>query len=255
MTPAVILRLSRKSGTALFASALLFTLSAGAHALGTPSNAQHAATQTSSVPDAYKLNMMIRTTLIALNHANRTGNYTVLRDLAAPVFHGTNNPARLAEIFAKLRARDLDLSPILFFQPKLRRPAEIDENGLLRLTGFFETRPERISFDLLFQPVQESWRLFGLAVDVAPPEVKATGAVGAGPRQQAARRSPAQDGVRESVAPRETTFVRQAASIPTPERRPLPPKTWRTQPLPAEVQSPSAGQGASEQARSSFWPF
>ena len=34
-----------------------------------------------AMPDAYKLNMLIRTTLIALSQANQTGNYSVLRDL------------------------------------------------------------------------------------------------------------------------------------------------------------------------------
>jgi hypothetical protein len=132
--------------------------------------AQTAAAEAPQVPDPYKLNMLIRTTLIALNQANRTGNYTVLRDLAAPAFQRTNNAARLAEIFAKLRKRDLNLSPILFFQPKLRSPANLTDNGLLRLTGYFETKPEQISFDMLFQPVENDWRLFGLAVDVAPPK-------------------------------------------------------------------------------------
>src|SRR6266702_4668463 len=47
--------------------------------------------------------MLIRSTLLALDQANKTGNYTVLRDLGAPGFQA-NTAARLAEIFAKQRA-------------------------------------------------------------------------------------------------------------------------------------------------------
>src|SRR4051812_18904799 len=43
--------------------------------------------------------ILIRSTLLALDHANRTGNYTVLRDLGAPGFYTANTAARLAEIF------------------------------------------------------------------------------------------------------------------------------------------------------------
>jgi ligand-binding sensor domain-containing protein len=44
--------------------------------------------------------------------------------------------------------------------------------GRVRLTGFFPTRPLRISFDLIFQSVNGQWRLF--AVSVATPEAPAT---------------------------------------------------------------------------------
>src|SRR5262245_20468190 len=57
--------------------------------------AQAQAALPQGMPDAYKLNLLIRTTVIAVNQANRTGNYSVLRDLAAPGFQASNNPAQL----------------------------------------------------------------------------------------------------------------------------------------------------------------
>jgi hypothetical protein len=58
-----------------------------------------------SVPDDLKLIILIRTSLIALNRANLTGNYSVLRDMAAPGFQQANNAAQLAQIFSDLRNR------------------------------------------------------------------------------------------------------------------------------------------------------
>ena len=121
------------------------------------------------MPDAYKLNMLIRTTLIALSQANQTGNYSVLRDLGTPQFQSTNSDARLGEIFSALRLRNLDFSPVLFFDPKLIRPAAIGANGMLRLTGYIDTRPERVLFDLGFESVQGQWRLAAIVVDMNTP--------------------------------------------------------------------------------------
>lgn len=122
-----------------------------------------------AIPDDYRLNLLIRTTLIALNQANATRNYTVLRDLAAPGFQHANPAAALDEIFAALRKRNLDLSPILFFEPKLIRPPEINDRGMLRLSGFIPSQPEQVWFDFLFQHVDNRWQLFAISVDVRPP--------------------------------------------------------------------------------------
>jgi hypothetical protein len=62
------------------------------------------------VPDDLKLIILIRTALIALNQANLTGNYSVLRDIATPSFQQANNPARAAFV---------------------------NDQGMLRITGFF----------------------------------------------------------------------------------------------------------------------
>jgi hypothetical protein len=85
--------------------------------------------------------MLIFSSLIALNQANMTGNYSVLRDIGAPAFQ-SNSAARIAEALPNLRQRNLDLSPVLLFQPKLLGPPILDAKGMLRVTGFFPTPPE-----------------------------------------------------------------------------------------------------------------
>ena len=104
----------------------------------------------SPIPDGVALNILIRRTLLTLNDANWSGNYSVLRDLASPAFQSANNPAKLATVFAKLRSRNLDLAPILLFDPKLVRQPQITKTGMLRLSGFLPTRPQQVNFDMLF---------------------------------------------------------------------------------------------------------
>jgi hypothetical protein len=111
---------------------------------------------------------LIRATLITLNDANRTGNYTVLRDLASPDFQASNTAADLAQVFADLRRRNFDLFAAALAAPQLATPPYLDPNQMLRLTGHFPTRPLQINFDLTFQNVNGQWRLFGIAVATPP---------------------------------------------------------------------------------------
>jgi hypothetical protein len=114
---------------------------------------------------------LIRSTLLTLNDANRTGNYTVLRDLAAPDFQIRNTAADLAQIFADLRRRNFDLYGAALLAPQLTAAPTLDAEKRLLLTGFFPTRPQQINFDLSFQSVGGQWRLFGIAIATpdAPP--------------------------------------------------------------------------------------
>ncbi len=121
-----------------------------------------------TVPDSNAIAILVRTTVIALAHANRTGNYTVLRELGSPGFRRANTAARLAEIFADLRKRNLDIGPTVLFPVRLTRPAAIDKQGMLRLTGLFPTRPMSVAFDLAYERVQGRWLLFGISIKVTP---------------------------------------------------------------------------------------
>lgn len=118
-----------------------------------------------AMPTDDKLIMLINSSLIALNQANATGNYTVLREMAAPGFQQANSAAKLSQAFKELRSRNLDLTPVLLFQPKLYQRPAMSDKGMIRVTGYFPTSPERVNFDLIFQPVHGKWRLYGIAAN------------------------------------------------------------------------------------------
>lgn len=109
--------------------------------------------------------ILIRSSLLALDQANKTGNYTVLRDIGAPGFQN-NTAARLGEIFAKLRNDNLDLSGVAVIDPQLNLLPQIEANGLMRMAGFFPSVPTQVNFDLSFAPVNGQWRLFGISVSI-----------------------------------------------------------------------------------------
>jgi hypothetical protein len=94
--------------------------------------------------------ILIRSALLALDEANKTGNYSVLRDLGAPGFQQANSDARLAEIFAPQRKTE--------FRSFRRRgagtatePVAADRSqGHLRMAGFFPSVPTQVNFELLY---------------------------------------------------------------------------------------------------------
>ena len=107
--------------------------------------------------------ILIRETLIALDQANKTGNYTVLRDLGAPGFQA-NSAARLAEIFAQQRKDNIDLSGAAVIDPQLTLLPQIEANGMMHMAGFFPSVPTQVNFEMAFAPVDGRWRLFALSV-------------------------------------------------------------------------------------------
>lgn len=109
--------------------------------------------------------MLVRSALLALDHANKSGNYTVLRDIGAPGFQA-NTAARLSEIFAKLRNDKIDLSGVAVIEPQLSLLPQIEPNGMMRMAGFFPSVPSQVNFDLLYAPVDGQWRLFGISVSI-----------------------------------------------------------------------------------------
>ena len=114
------------------------------------------------VPDDMALAKLLWSTMAAVDHANKTGNYSVLRSLGSPGFQQANSVQNLAAVFAVLREERLDLADTLIFQPVYEfQPAIVQ--GLLRLRGAFRMRPRGVQFDLLYQ-WNGGWTLHGVAV-------------------------------------------------------------------------------------------
>jgi len=126
------------------------------------SGAAQAQSKKPTVPDSRTLSILVRTTMIAFNHANLTGNYTVLRDLAAPSFAEVNSAAKLADIFRTWRERKLDISTIVSFPPEFIEAPKITKRNQLHVEGYFPTSPLQVNFGMLFQLIDGRWRLFGM---------------------------------------------------------------------------------------------
>lgn len=107
---------------------------------------------------------LVWSTMIALDNANRTGDYSILHALGAPAFQKSNSVGSLYDTFRGFRESQTDLGHTILIEPTYYLPRTIDQKGMLRLRGGFETRPMAIRFDLIFQQVGGAWQLFAISV-------------------------------------------------------------------------------------------
>ena len=139
------------------------------------------------------LTVIIKDTIIALHHANMTGNYSVLRDMGTPILRENFDQTALAAAFANLRARKIDLSPAYFLSPNLTKTPELNKDNELVVTAFLPTQPLRIQFELRFMQLDGRWRLSGIGVDaLQPPGPQASAAASPPPPAPAQQPAPSQ---------------------------------------------------------------
>jgi hypothetical protein len=119
---------------------------------------------TQPLPDELTRARLIWSTMLAIQQADESGNYSVLRDISAPAFQMINDPSKLGQIFTGIRATNIDLSNTLLLAPTYTRAPAIDNQGMLHLEGGFGLRPTAVLFNLTFQWVFNRWKLFGVSV-------------------------------------------------------------------------------------------
>lgn len=183
---------------------------------------------------------LVRSILVAVNNANLTGNYTVLRDLGSPSFTTSNSAADLSERFKPLRDSQVDLSPILLLPINLSRPPEIDSEGRLDVEGVVPMRPLLVSFRMRFEAVNSSWRLSDLAIGLnasVDPDQQASES-DAEPEAPAEAEPEAQAQSNEDAQSETATATETAApATPPAPSRPAPPRS-----IPLPTPKPEVGQ-------------
>jgi len=164
-------------GPARFAPVLIIALAAGiapaafaqSPAPQRPPAAQRpTASQTIPTPDRNTQLKLIWTIMSAIDQANRTGNYSVLRDLSTAKFQADANQAALGAAFAPLRAQPIDVADSFLLAPVLDAQSGMTAPTAIRLKGHFPMRPLGLSFDMIFEWERGAWRLSGLAVEGRP---------------------------------------------------------------------------------------
>jgi hypothetical protein len=126
--------------------------------------AQPVAPARAPMPDNAKLTLLIQMHIAALSQANLTGNYSVLHALGSPAFQAVNSAAQLAANFTVFRSQGIDISPAILLPPMLTGPPKMEGADLLRVSGQYDTKPQRVVFEMAFQAVNNAWRLAGISV-------------------------------------------------------------------------------------------
>lgn len=156
---------------AFFVSAVCLALAAPAQAqqaqpTGTPQSQLSVQPPPSMrpTPGALELSKLIWSTMAAVDHANRSGNYSVLRDISSQSFQIQNNAARLSEIFKGIREGRIDLSNTLLVPPTYSQAPQMVQEDAFRVQGIFQMRPVSVGFDIYYQWEQGTWKLAGISI-------------------------------------------------------------------------------------------
>ena len=122
-----------------------------------------------ATPGQLELSKLLWSTIAAVDHANQSGNYSVLRDISAQGFQIQFNPARLTELFSGLRRLNVDLSNAFLVPPTYYEAPQMVSDDTFRARGIFQLRPIAIQFEVYYQWEQGRWKLFG--VELKPQEM------------------------------------------------------------------------------------
>ena len=162
-------------------------------AAATPQPAPAAA---ATPPSPEQLVALIRSTVMAVNQANLTGNYSVLRELGAPGFQHAQTQESLSRSFEGFRKSQIDTGITAAVIPQLTAAPLFDGTaGTMRMTGYYPTRPQ-VNFDFAYQLIGGRWQHLGIAmgtsaaipVAAAPPETGSIKTAAAKPAEPAAKK-------------------------------------------------------------------
>ena len=145
----------------IFFSLATLNLSSKAIAQSNPTTKQRPAI--ANERDQKFIHSLVKTSLIAVNQGNLTGNYSVLRDLGNAAFLQKNTSADLAVLFANFRRNNVDFSGIVELTPIFTQVPIITEQNIIRAMGYFPTTPN-IQFDIIYQFVGNRYRIDSISV-------------------------------------------------------------------------------------------
>ena len=139
------------------ASVVLFWLGAG------PLGAQ---TSPPAAPDANAAEILVKSSLMTLNDANLTGNYAVFHARFHPAQQPRVSVQLLTDVFARFRNDKNNFEAVVAMKPVYTEGPSVDRPGMLKMKGHFDTRPQRITFDLAYVREGEEWRLLRILINV-----------------------------------------------------------------------------------------
>jgi hypothetical protein len=142
-----------------------FRLAAAMIALGATSGSSPPASAL-DMPSPFVQEVLIKSILVTLNDAVASDNFTVFHAKISKPFRDQFPPERLQATFKDLVDKHAVFDAVVAKPIIADEEARIDEKGVLRLKGHFETTPKQVKYQLGFIPSDGSWKLSGVTIDI-----------------------------------------------------------------------------------------
>lgn len=118
------------------------------------------------MPSPFVQEILIKSILVTLNDAVASDNFTVLHAKISKPFRDQFPPEKLRTVFKDLVEKHAVFDAIVASPIIAEEDAKIDEKGVLRLKGRFDTTPKKVKYQLGFIPSEGQWKLSGVAIDI-----------------------------------------------------------------------------------------
>ena len=118
------------------------------------------------MPSPFVQEILVKSVLITLNDAVASDNFTVFHAKISKPFRDQFPPDKLRAIFKDLIEKHAVFDAIVASPVIAEDDARIDEKGVLRLKGRFDTTPKKVKYQLGFIPSDGQWKLSGVAIDI-----------------------------------------------------------------------------------------
>jgi hypothetical protein len=130
-------------------------------ALGAPGTAS-----AQGVPSPFVQEVLVKSILVTLSDAVASDNFTVLHAKISKPFRDQFPPDKLQAVFKDMVDKHAVFDAVVAKPIIADEEAKIDEKGVLRLKGHFETTPKQVKYQLGFIPADGTWKLSGIAIDI-----------------------------------------------------------------------------------------
>jgi hypothetical protein len=118
------------------------------------------------MPSPFVQEILIKSILVTLNDAVASDNFTILHAKISKPFRDQFPPDKLRGVFKDLVEKHAVFDAIVASPPVAEEEAKIDEKGVLRLKGRFDTSPKKVKYQLGFIPSDGQWKLSGITIDI-----------------------------------------------------------------------------------------
>jgi hypothetical protein len=118
------------------------------------------------MPSPFVQEVLVKSILVTISDAVAADNFTVLHAKISKPFRDQFPPEKLQAVFKDLVDKHAVFDAVVAKPIVTDEEAKIDDKGVLRLKGHFETAPKQVKYQLGFIPSDGTWKLSGVAIDI-----------------------------------------------------------------------------------------
>ena len=110
--------------------------------------------------------VLVKSILVTLNDAVAADNFTILHAKISKPFRDQFPPEKLRAVFKNLVEKHAVFDAVVAEKMISDEAAKIDEKGVLKLKGRFQTSPKQVKYELGFIESEGAWKLSGVQIDI-----------------------------------------------------------------------------------------